>query len=174
MPAVGAQARPLAVIAGNRAGCRPVFKRQFQGDIGGAAKREPVGDLLAVLEFREAGAARPRGGRCRLSAHDEFRAGCRQGNGGQIVLVLLAVRHRGHDGLRGELQLSGTHPLIQRGHVALVRLPGHHELQIGVAGDVHGIEGVDRGLAGKEGVHIEVRGDQAADDGIIGEDVIDV
>ena len=93
---------------------------------------------------------------------------------GLILPILLTAAYRGYNRVFGELQFSGADSLAQRVHIVLVRLARHHEAQVGVGRDVHGVQGVDGGLSGKECVHVQISGDQGADDGVIAENVLHI
>lgn len=45
-------------------------------------------------------------------------------------------------------------------------------MSFSVAGDVHGVDGVECGFSGEEPVHIQIGSDQTADDGTICKDVL--
>ena len=56
----------------------------------------------------------------------------------------------------------------------MIRLPGHHQLEVGVGRDVHGIEGIDGGFTREQGVHIQIRCNQVADGGVVAEDLLHI
>ena len=93
---------------------------------------------------------------------------------GLILLILLTAAHRGNDGVFGELQFSGADSLAQCVHIRLVRFARHHKAQVGVGRDVHGVQGIDGRFAGKQRVHVQIGGDQGADDGVIAENVLHI
>ena len=107
------QAGALAIIAGNRAGGRAIREGQFQCYIAGATIRQPVGNLLAILEACKVDIALPSGGGCRLRTNHELRPAARYGNGRQIILVLLRAGHGGHDGVLRNFQFCGIHTLAE-------------------------------------------------------------
>ena len=91
-----------------------------------------------------------------------------------ILLILYTAAHGGNNGVLGELQFSCIQPFTQSVHVVPVRLACHHEAQVGIGRDVHGIQGIDGGFSGKERVHVQIGSNQGADDGVIAEDILHI
>ena len=168
------QAGALTVITRDRAcGCT-IREGQIQRYIAGATIRQPVGTLLAVLKLGKADIGLPSSGGCRLRTDNEFRPAARNGNGRQIIFILLGAGHGGHDGVLRDFQFCGIHTLAKRIHGRLIRLPGYHQLEVCVGCDVHGIEGIDGGLTREQGVHVQIRRNQIADGGIVTEDLLHI
>ena len=49
-----------------------------------------------------------------------------------------------------------------------------YQLEVGIARNIHRIDGVERSFPRKQGVHIEVRGDHTADGSIVSEDILHI